>query len=200
MKNNYKVYVHIFPDGKRYVGCTGTPLKTRWNGGMGYEGQPVFSAILRYGWNNVRHYILIENLAKEDALLYESAFIRGWKTYTKSKGYNTIAPMIDGADDINIPTFQSCKKKKIDDFYPEDTSIRFHAKYSNPNRKTKSVRCVESGEVFDNADAASKAYSTGNAKAVQYAIYSGSASGTCLVYDDEIKCNREVPAHWEYVN
>lgn len=205
MKNNYKVYVHVFPDGKRYVGYTCRKLQARWNGGLGYEHQKlVFSAIVKFGWNNIRHYVLMENLTKDEALLYESAFINSWKTYTKSKGYNTVAPIVTGANDINIPTFQSCEKRKIIDNYDENVLIRRNTRDSNrQNIKFNSaqrVRCLESGEVFANVYEAATMCGNGNEQNIYAAIKSGYASGTCLVYDDEIKCNREVPAHWEYVN
>lgn len=137
-KNNYKVYVHVFPDGKRYVGCTCQPVKQRWDGGLGYRGRTrVFRAILNYGWNNIRHYILMDNLTKEEAFLYEAAFIYSWKTYTKSKGYNMIAPKIDGADDINIPTFRDCIKEKVLDIYDTEIDVRLRIRNHNTSHKTK---------------------------------------------------------------
>lgn len=197
---NYKVYVHIFPDGKRYVGCTHGSVKNRWNGGLGYENQNiVFAAILKFGWNNIRHYILMDELSREDALLYEAAFIRSWKTYMKGRGYNAIAPKVSGADDINIPSFRECPKKKVDDIYTEETNVRRKRKYLNQNRRARRVRCIETGEIFDNADAASVRYGNGKTGSIYSAIRTGYASGLCDIYDDELVFEREVPAHWEYV-
>lgn len=200
-KRNYTIYVHIFPDGKRYVGCTCTSVKLRWNGGLGYERQKkVFSAILKFGWNNIRHYIIMENLSREEALLYESAFIHSWKTYTKSKGYNTLATNIEGADDINIPSFDDCGKRLVDDFYDDNIADRCKRKYSNSNHKTTPVRCIETGQVFKSAREAATFCGNGNEYTIYQSIMKKHASGTCYIYDDEIGYEREVPAHWEYID
>ena len=37
-KTNYKVYVHIAPNGKRYYGITKKKVERRWRNGKGYEG------------------------------------------------------------------------------------------------------------------------------------------------------------------
>ena len=200
MKANYKVYVHVYPDGKKYIGCTCRSLKTRWNGGLGYgETTSVFKAIFKFGWNNVRHYLLMDNLTKEEAYLYEAAFIRGWKTYTKGKGYNTVIPKINGADELNIPTYKECNKILIKDIYEDEVSVRRDMRYTNPNRKTRKVRCIETNQIFKSAEEAAMMHSTGRADTIARAIRNGCASGTCWIHDSE--CGYiEVPAHWEYVN
>ena len=35
--NNYTVYCHIFPNGKRYVGITKQKPEYRWDNGNGYR-------------------------------------------------------------------------------------------------------------------------------------------------------------------
>lgn len=201
MKNNYIVYVHVFPNGKRYIGCTCRPPKARWNGGLGYEHQKdLFAAIVKYGWNNIRHYILIDNLTRDEALLYESAFIYGWKTYTKSYGYNAIANKIDGMDEINIPSFRSCKKIKVQDDYDETVLDRRNRRDLNRVDTTRHVKCLESGEIFKSAYDAATICGNGSERAIYQAILNGHASGTCYIRDEETGLNREVPAHWEYTN
>lgn len=195
----------MFPNGKRYVGCTKATVKQRWNGGLGYENQSlVFGAILKYGWNNIRHYILMDGLSKDEALLYEAAFIYSWKTYKKSWGYNTVFPNIAEAKEINIPTLQKCKKARVYDIYEDETSTRLDNRYLDPTKRRKwlwkKVRCIESGKVYDNAEEASWECGSSSARAIQDAIYSGYASGTCQVYNDETGTYWETPAHWEYVN
>lgn len=44
----YTVYMHTFPNKKRYIGITKQELSRRWRGGKGYIGQPVYNAILKY--------------------------------------------------------------------------------------------------------------------------------------------------------
>ena len=60
-QKTWSVYVHVFPNGKRYVGITGRPVKERWKNGSGYHGQVVENAIKKYGWDNIKHEILHEN-------------------------------------------------------------------------------------------------------------------------------------------
>ena len=55
----FLVYKHTDPAGKCYIGCTGRPVKERWNSGWGYKrDQPVRIAIDRYGWRNFRKDVL----------------------------------------------------------------------------------------------------------------------------------------------
>lgn len=84
----YKVYMHTFPNGKRYIGITCQNLERRWRGGKGYEGQVVYDAILKYGWDNIRHEKLFDNLTKEQAELKEVELIAALKTTSHKCGYN----------------------------------------------------------------------------------------------------------------
>lgn len=69
------VYHHIFPNGMRYIGIT-NDINRRWREGFGYQTQPkVFSQIVRYGWINIKHLILFDNLSQEEAKAKESALI-----------------------------------------------------------------------------------------------------------------------------
>lgn len=52
---SYTVYMHTFPNGKRYVGITCQDVSRRWRDGKGYDEQAVHGAILKYGWNNIQH-------------------------------------------------------------------------------------------------------------------------------------------------
>lgn len=52
---NYSVYVHVFPNGKLYIGATRQEPKKRWRGGGGYRNQKAMhEAILKYGWDNIK--------------------------------------------------------------------------------------------------------------------------------------------------
>ena len=65
---NYKVYKHTFPNGKVYIGITQQTLIRRWQNGKGYYKNSFISkAINKYGWENVKHEVLFENLTKEEA-------------------------------------------------------------------------------------------------------------------------------------
>lgn len=68
MENNYSVYMHIFPNGKRYIGITSNEVNRRWEKGSGYKKQAKMkNAINKYGWENIEHIVLLCNLSKEEA-------------------------------------------------------------------------------------------------------------------------------------
>lgn len=86
---NYKVYCHLFPNGKRYIGITGSSLAKRFQNGKGYYQCPYMSkAIEKYGWENIQHIILEENLTKEEAEQKEIYYIAFYDTTNHEKGYN----------------------------------------------------------------------------------------------------------------
>ena len=79
--NNKKfcVYEHLFPNGKRYIGITSKKPKTRWENGNGYDKdhQPViYNAIQKYGWDNIQHNIIYDNLTEQEAKQKEKELIQ----------------------------------------------------------------------------------------------------------------------------
>ena len=96
------VYVHIFPNGKKYFGITSKiNPEWRWENGSGYteDHQPImYNAIQKYGWENVKHEILFSELTKEEAENKEKELIKQYKTnckrYGDLYGYN----MTDGGE------------------------------------------------------------------------------------------------------
>jgi len=83
------VYKHTFPNGKVYVGqtCSGK-TEDRWQGGKGYQGQFVFDAIVRYGWNNVRSEILEDDISADEINEREAFYIRKFHAADRAYGYN----------------------------------------------------------------------------------------------------------------
>lgn len=85
----YTVYMHTTPSGKRYVGITCQNPKSRWQNGNGYCYNDYFyKAIKKYGWDNIKHEILFENLTKEEAEQKEIALIAEYKSNQREFGYN----------------------------------------------------------------------------------------------------------------
>ena len=97
MQTNYTVYIHIAPNGKRYIGMTGQDVEQRWRHGLGYKrNQPFYNAIQKYGWDNIKHEIIAFNLSYEEAALLEKELIQKYKTREKNYGYNVCVGGEDG--------------------------------------------------------------------------------------------------------
>lgn len=82
------VYMHIFPNGKRYIGITTQSPERRWREGEGYRGQAVYKAIKKYGWENIEHKVLRRGLTKEEAEQAEMELIKFYKANCHENGYN----------------------------------------------------------------------------------------------------------------
>lgn len=86
--DNYKVYKHTFPNNKVYIGITKNNVARRWMNGNGYNSQYVYRAINKYGWDNIKHEVLFENLTKEEAEQKEISLIAHYKSNKTQHGYN----------------------------------------------------------------------------------------------------------------
>ena len=87
--STFTLYVHITPANKLYIGITSQTVNERWENGKGYSGSPHFySAIQKYGWDNIKHIVLLENLSKEVACECEKYLIAKYKTTNREYGYN----------------------------------------------------------------------------------------------------------------
>ena len=87
--DNYTVYVHICPNGKRYYGSTGMNVNRRWKDGRGYKNQLYFwEAIEKFGWCNIQHIIVAKKLTKDESHWLEEMLINAWDTTNSDKGYN----------------------------------------------------------------------------------------------------------------
>lgn len=87
-EKNYCVYKHTCPNKKVYIGMTGN-LAERWKrNGTGYSGQLFYRAILKYGWDNIKHEILEDNLTFKDACKKEIYYIKKYNSRNREYGYN----------------------------------------------------------------------------------------------------------------
>lgn len=83
------VYIHMSPSNKAYIGITSQSPQKRWNGGYGYIKQQYFwRAIKKYGWDNIEHIILMDNLSKSEACHIEQLLIELFDTRNRDFGYN----------------------------------------------------------------------------------------------------------------
>lgn len=89
MENSWSVYIHITPNNKYYVGITKFKPSYRWGkNGYGYREQLFWKAIQKYGWNNIQHIVLAENLSKEWACRLEQDLIWKYQSNNPKYGYN----------------------------------------------------------------------------------------------------------------
>lgn len=93
MAKSWTVYRHISPSGKVYIGITSREVIKRWNNGNNYKMCSIFQkAILKYGWDNIKHQVLFTNLTERRAKDLEVDLIRHYKNLAIS--YN----ITDGGD------------------------------------------------------------------------------------------------------
>lgn len=81
--------MHLTSNGKMYIGLTKQKVESRWDNGRGYNGNTHFkNAIKKYGWENIEHIIIAENLNKEEAFRLEIDLIKWYDTTNAKNGYN----------------------------------------------------------------------------------------------------------------
>lgn len=89
----YFVYIHEFPNGKRYVGQTTQKPEHRW---LKYPPESLVSkAINEFGMNNVKHTVYEVGSATEQNYL-ESYLIKYFSTTDPDHGYNIMYGGING--------------------------------------------------------------------------------------------------------
>lgn len=122
-ERNYCLYYHKSPSGKIYVGITNN-IKIRWESkGIHYKSSKCFyNAIKRYGWDNIEHHIIHENLTPEEASALEKLYIRLWGTLAPSgynlseggsNGNNFASKTEEEREEIKKKISESCKGKTL---------------------------------------------------------------------------------------
>lgn len=160
MKENYCVYVHIFPNNKSYVGLTKQSVTTRWGqNGSGYKGQPVYKAIQEFGWDNIQHIVIKDNLTFSEAQNLEIEMIRKYDSI--SNGYNKT----QGGDLGSISSVKILYKgelyspkellqfSKVKDLTTHDITTRLSHGWDiedvlNKKKTTKNVRVEYNGNLY----------------------------------------------------
>lgn len=86
----YSVYKHTCPDGKVYIGITNQEPEKRWLNGFGYQRQHrFFSAIVKFGWDNILHEVIAQVESQQEANRIEQILIFSHKAKLPEFGYNT---------------------------------------------------------------------------------------------------------------
>jgi group I intron endonuclease len=112
----YIIYEHISPSGKVYVGQT-CNLNLRWVGnGRNYlqknkKGQYVHRyfahALLKYGWENFEHKIVLDGISKSEADYAEKYLIKWYKIHGIS--YN----IVDGGEGVCGLKFSDATRRRM---------------------------------------------------------------------------------------
>lgn len=145
---NYVVYVHIFPNGKRYVGITSQEPERRWQNGYGYKPQQLmYRAINKYKWHNIEHKILYTNLTKYEAEQMEIELIREWKTNDNRYGYNSSS----GGELTSLGCVPSKEKrqkisKKLKEYFKNESAI-----YKQRLSHKRPIICIETNTEYISA-------------------------------------------------
>lgn len=145
--NLYCLYSHTNKiNNKKYIGITCQEPEKRWglNGRNYYDSPKFWNAILKYGWDNFNHEILLKNLTQEEARKLEIEYIAKYNTI--SSGYNISA----GGD---VPPIFYGKNNHNFGGLSEETKIKMsknHADFSKGKHpRAKSVMCIELNKIFN---------------------------------------------------
>lgn len=85
----YSVYRLTSPNGKVYIGITKRDPKIRWANGKGYyQNRHLYAAILKYGWDNFAHDVLVTDLEKSTACKLEEELVALYRSNDPRFGYN----------------------------------------------------------------------------------------------------------------
>ena len=149
----WTVYKHITPTNKFYFGITNsTDVNKRWANGLGYRTQTIFfRAIIKYGWDNIKHEIIKDNLSLDEAVEMEKYLIEKFKTNVskygrEANGYNMTAggdtaPSIFYQEDENYKKLMEEKvysKKRIPvDCY--DLNKKYLSTYESISKAAKEL-------------------------------------------------------------
>lgn len=210
----YTVYKHTSPSGKIYIGITSRKLKKRWEAGKGYKyNEHFFRAIQKYGWENIKHEVLFENLTKEEAEEKEIEMIALYNSTDASRGYNlrkggsacsfsesSIEKMRTSHIGKTLPEEQKRKISKalkgrktstgtLGHKYSEETKAKMRASQigkrlseeakkkiseakkgrhtGKENHKSRRVRNIDTGEVFETISLASQKYGINHSDIVE---------------------------------
>lgn len=173
--SEYVLYIHQNKlNGKRYVGITNNTRK-RWYGkGKKYANCPRFaSALKKYGWDNFTHTVVVSGLTLEQANELEQAYIKKYRTCDDAYGYNiqpggNFVPTMLGRHHTE-ETKKKMRESALGRTIPEEQKKRHSEVMTGKmvgklNHKSKAVKCVNTGEVFESQRIASEVKGVSQAK------------------------------------
>lgn len=128
-------YLHIFPNSKIYVGTTQQEKpELRWKNGYGYrKNKHLYSAIYKYGWENVKHKVIVcETL--EEMWEKEKELIKKYDTTNPAKGYNHSL----GGEKSSFGIVRTDEfKKKVSESHKDMSFTEEHRRHISESAKNK---------------------------------------------------------------
>lgn len=167
--DNFKVYAHIAPNNKLYIGITKDSVVHRWGvDGSGYKNQQLFyRAIKKYGWSNFKHLIILDNLSKDVACMVEQYLIDKYNTTNNEKGYN-VALGGDGPFGVirSAETRQKIREFNLGRHHTEETKLKISKNHSRHNKGMKLSK--ERAEKLHNSRRGKPSWNSGKKLSVEY--------------------------------
>lgn len=138
----YTVYKHTFPNNKVYIGITQQEPEKRWKKGLGYDShQKIMKrAIKKYGWENIKHEILFQNLNRDEACKKEIELIAFYNSTNKEKGYNISE---GGEGTIGVKPTEESKRKNRLAHLGKKVSLETRKKISESNKGKHNIKRTE---------------------------------------------------------
>lgn len=144
---SYCVYKHTTPSGKVYIGITSKRPETRWNKGLGYGHNTHFvNAIKRFGWDNIKHEVLVTGLEQEEAFAEERRLIAEHRANDPKFGYNQSEGGESGAAGASHSA--EAKKKNADAHRGRKASEETRKKMSEAHRAHPNSGRYQKGRVI----------------------------------------------------
>lgn len=168
MAGKYVLYEHRNKiNGKRYIGITNNTMKRWCANGKRYENCPHFwAAIQKYGWDSFEHNVLIYDLTREEASKLEIYYIEKYRTREKAYGYNVTVGGVNPPSMLGKHHSKETREKMRNSALGRKISEeqkQSHSKWMSENfvgkrnPKSRAVRCINTGEVFESQNIAAKA-------------------------------------------
>lgn len=187
------LYVHVTPNNKKYFGITKTTVENRWRtNGFGYATQVLFwRAIQKYGWENIQHIILADNLSKEWACKLEQDLIWKYKSNNSKYGYN-VASGGDGPFGVtcSAETREKIRQANLGRHHTEETKQKISKNSSHHNKGMKLSE--ERKEKLHNARRGKPAWNSGKKLSDEYRKKLSDAHKGQKAWNKGIPCSEEV--------
>ena len=136
----YSVYIHTFPNGKKYIGVTRCKPELRWGAnGCNYKNPYMVNAIKKYGWDNITHEIVAENLTVDQASQMEVELIQKYNSADKRYGYNISLGGVENKI-CSDQTKEKLRKANLGKVMSEESKKKI-SDFQRGQKRTDKTRC-----------------------------------------------------------